>query len=125
MSRRPAVIICWVLICGLVGQAAEVKWTGAGADDYWTTAANWEGGRVPGTSDIVILNPPPQRGPVINTDIHCGEMRGPVWKSNEPQVVDVVGCNVTINGWWRWANGRRGTATININRANLDTAATA
>jgi hypothetical protein len=35
-------------------------------------------------------------------------------------VVDVVGCNVTINGWWRWANGRQGTATINVNRANLD-----
>ena len=120
MSRKAAVIVWLVLVCVPAARAEEVKWTGAGADDYWSTAGNWEGGRVPGTSDIVILNPPPQRGPVINSDIHCGEMRGPVWRSNEPQVVDVVGCNVTINGWWRWANGRRGTATININRANLD-----
>jgi hypothetical protein len=108
------------MICTLAARAAEVKWTGAGGDDFWKTAANWDGGRVPGKSDIIILNPPPERGPVINSDIECGEIRGPVWRSNEPQVADVVGCNVSINGWWRWANGRRGTATININRANLD-----
>ena len=28
-----AVIVCWVLICTLVGRAAEVKWTGGGGDD--------------------------------------------------------------------------------------------
>jgi|GEM_PF-1722702 len=98
----------------------QVKWTSAGADDLWTTAANWDNAKVPGPHDIIILNPPPSRGPVIDTDIQCGEMRGPVWKSDVPQVVDVVGCNVIIEGWWRWANRGRGIATINLKRANLD-----
>ena len=120
MSRRISIITLLVLIAGAVVTAAEVKWTGAGADNSWTTAANWNGGKVPGQYDIVILNSPPQRGPVINSDIGCGEIRGPVWKSSQPQVVDVIGCNVTLNGWWRWANRGRGIATINIERANVD-----
>ncbi len=103
-----------------IGGAAEIEWQGGGSDDFWKTAGNWEGGKVPGTYDVIILNPPPQRGPVIDSDIECGEIRGPVWKSSEPQVVDVIGCNVTINGWWRWANRGRGIATINVNRANLN-----
>jgi hypothetical protein len=57
---------------------------------------------------------------VITSDIECGEIRGPVWNSNDSQVVDVIGCNVRINGWWRWANRKRGLATINIKRANVD-----
>ena len=113
-------VILFIMMPGSLGSAAEVKWTGAGGDDSWHTPGNWEGGKVPGRYDVIVFNPPPQRGPVIKSDIECGEIRGPVWKSSEPQVVDVIGCNVTINGWWRWANRGRGIATINVNRANLD-----
>ncbi|MHC4528374.1 MAG: hypothetical protein ACYTEX_21415 [Planctomycetota bacterium] len=120
MKKRVSVVFCLVLNIVIAASASEVKWTGGGADELWTTGANWEGGTVPGTYDAVVLNPPPQRGPAINSDIECGEMRGPVWKSSYPQVVDVIGCNVTINGWWRWANRGRGLATINIERANVD-----
>ena len=35
-------------------------------------------------------------------------------------VVDMVGCNVVIEGWLRWANRGGGVGTININRANVD-----
>jgi len=121
MTRRISIIILLILTVYSVAIASvEVKWTGKGADDLWTTAGNWDGGKVPGPHDIIILNPPPGRGPVINTDINCGEMRGPVTKSGDDQVVDVVDCNVTIEGWWRWANRGRGQGTININRANVD-----
>ena len=121
MNTRALVIVLAVLIGSTAAQGAqEVKWTGGGADDLWTTPANWAGGKVPGPYDIIVLNPPPKRGPVINSDIRCGEIRGPVWRSSEPQVVDVADCNVTINGWWRWANSKGGVGTINVSRANLD-----
>ncbi len=121
MIRRISIITLLLLTtCTIAPAAQEVKWTGGGGNAFWSNPANWEGGKVPGPHDIIILNPPPGRGPVINTDIQCGEMRGPVWKSNDDQVVDVVGCNVIIEGWWRWANRRSGLATINIKRANVD-----
>jgi len=120
MYRKPMLPLICLLIMAAVLSAAEIEWKGGGADNSWCTAGNWEEGKLPGTSDIIVLNPPPERGPVIDCDVTCGEIRGPVWKSSEPQVVDVVGCNVTINGWWRWANRGRGIATINVNRANLD-----
>ncbi|MHC4214021.1 MAG: fibronectin type III domain-containing protein, partial [Planctomycetota bacterium] len=113
-------IIMLVLLAGSAFAGEQVEWTGKGADDSWATGANWEGGKVPGPHDIIILNPPPGRGPVIDIDIQCGEMRGPVWKSGDDQVVDVVGCNVVIEGWWRWANRGGGVGTINIKRANVD-----
>ncbi len=113
-------IIMLFLIAGSAFGGEQVKWTGEGADDSWMTVKNWEGGKVPGPHDIIILNPPPGRGPVIDVDIQCGEMRGPVWKSGDDMVVDVVGCNVTVEGWWRWANRGGGVGTINITRANVD-----
>jgi len=120
MKLHITTIVCIALIFCITGWAVQAKWIGSGADDFWSTSANWESGKVPGSYDVVVLNPPPARGPVINTDIECGEIRGPVWKSSDPQVVDVIGCNVKINGWWRWANSRSGLATINIHRANVD-----
>ena len=120
MFRRAMPLVICLLTVAAVVSAGEVEWKGGGKDNSWCTADNWEGGKLPGPSDSIILNPPPERGPVIDCDVICGEIRGPVWKSSEPQVVDVIGCNVTINGWWRWANGGRGIGTINVNRANVD-----
>lgn len=78
MKKRVSVVVCLVLIVVIAAGASEVKWTGGGADELWTTGANWDGGTVPGTYDAIVLNPPPQRGPVINSDIECGEMRMPL-----------------------------------------------
>ena len=120
MIRRILTITMLVLVCAAMATAGEqVKWTGNGGDTSWTNPANWQGDKVPGPHDIAILNPPPNRGPVIDVDIQCGEMRGPTWNSSETQVVDVVGCNVVIEGWWRWTDRGRGQGIININRANV------
>ncbi len=119
MSLKSLVAVFAVVIMGSVGFAAEVKWTGAGADDSWFTADNWEGGVVPGPADIVILNPPPGRGPVISGDASCGSIRGPVWKSGEPQVVDIKAGRVRIGGEWRFANRGDGVGTINISGGDV------
>ena len=76
MIRRILTITMLVLMCSALATAAEeVEWTGKGGDTSWTNPANWDGGKVPGPYDIIILNPLPGRGPVINSDIRCGEMR--------------------------------------------------
>jgi len=114
MKRTSYVVICCVLISVTSVAGSQIKWTGAGADDSWCTPENWQNGKVPGSADIVILNPPPKRGPVIDCDVKCGEIRGPIWKSDNNQVVDIKSGNVFISGRWRFANRGKGVATINV-----------
>ncbi|MHC4483004.1 MAG: hypothetical protein ACYSW4_05600, partial [Planctomycetota bacterium] len=119
MYRRMAVIVCWVLICTLVGRAAEVEWTGKGTGDLWSTPGNWEGGKAPVASDVIVLRSPPERGPVIDSDVTCGEIRGPAWRGDR-QTVDVVdGANVKIGGWWRFAERGSCVGTINVLGGNV------
>ena len=43
------------LLCTLVS-FCQKKWTGIGGDGKWSTAANWNGGTIPATTDDVILD---------------------------------------------------------------------
>ncbi|MHC4529804.1 MAG: hypothetical protein ACYS29_18180 [Planctomycetota bacterium] len=66
MNAKVRFIVSVVLACAVIGTAAEVEWTGKGADDLWSTAGNWQGGKTPGASDVIMLRSPPERGPVIS-----------------------------------------------------------
>lgn len=44
-----------LMLCCLI-TSAQRRWTGNGFDGKWNTAANWEGGILPVTSDVVILD---------------------------------------------------------------------
>ncbi|MHC4645867.1 MAG: fibronectin type III domain-containing protein, partial [Planctomycetota bacterium] len=119
MNGKVTFVVSVVLACAVIGTAAEVEWTGKGADDLWSTAGNWEGGKAPGASDVIVLSSPPERGPVIDSDVICGEIRGPAW-SGDRQSVDVVdGANVKIGGWWRFAERGACVGTINILGGNV------
>lgn len=49
---------CCLLVNCLLMQyvIAQLRWDGQGLDQQWTTAANWEGDRVPGSDDDVLLD---------------------------------------------------------------------
>ncbi|MHC4337738.1 MAG: hypothetical protein ACYSTG_07295, partial [Planctomycetota bacterium] len=79
MNGKVTFVVSVVLVCAVIGTAAEVEWTGKGAGDLWSTGGNWEGGKVPGPTDVIVLSSPPERGPVIDSDVTCGEIRGPAW----------------------------------------------
>jgi len=96
------------------GKVCAVTWTGNGNGVSWDDGQNWDGGTVPGPADVAYLNPPPQRGPVIDSSLTVGSIQGPKWSSDSNQVMDVVGGTVVINGDWRFANGGIGVATVNI-----------
>ena len=51
------VALAAVAFSALVLSAKEVLWTGAGLDNKWSTAANWDGGELPGSEDIVVFRP--------------------------------------------------------------------
>jgi len=46
--------------------ATEVVWGGAGADENWTTAANWVGGFVPRTVDVAVFDGTSSKNCTIN-----------------------------------------------------------
>ena len=58
MSKKVAVaIVCLFVICTSVF-AADITWDGGGGagDNNWSTAANWSGDSVPGSSDNVTFD---------------------------------------------------------------------
>jgi hypothetical protein len=65
MCRKLSYLISFVLVLCLVGdaQAVDQNWTGAGGDQFWSTAANWDTGTVPASADRVLVRTLP--GPTI------------------------------------------------------------
>jgi hypothetical protein len=53
MYKKLICLASFVLVLGLVVdvQAAVVNWTGAGADDLWSTPENWSSGALPTAGD--------------------------------------------------------------------------
>ncbi|MCX6808565.1 MAG: hypothetical protein NTW50_02770, partial [Candidatus Berkelbacteria bacterium] len=49
--------------------AGNVIWTGNGTDSLWSNGANWQGGVVPGSSDIAVFNSG-SKSATINSDVN-------------------------------------------------------
>jgi len=106
----------------LLSGAYAGTWKGSESSRSWCALENWDGGVVPTRADLVIINPPSTAGPVIDGDAGCGELQGPVWKSNTDQVMEIRSGRVDIAGQWRFANRGKGVATVNISggTTNID-----
>jgi len=111
------------MVFGLVGNVAVVNadtnWTGAGADDLWSTAANWSDG-VPDETDVVTIASPPEQGPVIDGTVAaiCAAVDGPGHESQGNNLMDITGGNFTIVGDWSIA--KKGSAIVNISGGTID-----
>ncbi len=44
------------LIANQDAYAADICWTGGGADNNWNTGANWQGSSPPGTGDVAVFD---------------------------------------------------------------------
>lgn len=58
MAKLPRLTTCIVAagLPAMASHAANIQWDDGGVDDNWTTAANWAGDVVPGSSDIGLFN---------------------------------------------------------------------
>ena len=63
MRRLLILAVSVLLIAPKIAQACTINWTGQGGDNYWTTAGNWDTGRIPGANDDVCIG----GGFVVNT----------------------------------------------------------
>jgi hypothetical protein len=121
MCRRLILLFCLFALLGLVNDAsAFTRWTGGGDGTSWHDPVNWDPCGVPGASEEVDINFPPYRGPIIDDDVECGRIHGPVYGPNTVQVMDIISDSVKINGEWRFCQGANTVATINISGGNVD-----
>ena len=71
--------------------AADIYWTSTGQyDNLWDSKWNWNPQVVPGPTDTAFINPPPERGPVIDSDVTVGYILGPRFQSDDDQIMDIV-----------------------------------
>ena len=119
MCKRLILLLCFVVGLGLANSALAALWTGNGDGTSWDDASNWDPAAIPGSSEQVDMNTP-ERGPIIDVDVECGVVQGPVWDTNTPMVLDIIEGNVRFNGW-RFAEGGTGIGTVNISGGNVNT----
>ncbi|MHC4645874.1 MAG: LamG domain-containing protein, partial [Planctomycetota bacterium] len=139
MCRKPVFLTLLALILGLTSGSWAATWTGLGDGTSWNDPCNWDTG-VPGSSEDVRMDCPPQQGPIIDGDVDCGQIEGPAWDGNEgclqameilsgtiniggqwrfaedqaDALVNIRGGDITVNGDWRWGDATGGYATVNI-----------
>ena len=119
MCRKLILLTSFVLVVGFVNNAnaADIVWTGNGADNLWSNPANWEGNKVPTAADDVAIEVPgaaAPNGPLIQDgiDAECGVLWNEV--AGEPTMT-MTGGTLTISGWgiW-WGDGPGCNPTFNM-----------
>ncbi|MHC4433846.1 MAG: hypothetical protein ACYTBS_18545, partial [Planctomycetota bacterium] len=106
MCKKLIVLASVALTLGLVNvsDAADILWTGAGADNLWDNGANWEGNKAPGPTDWAHIESPgatAPNGPVIQDGMHI-EIDG---MSNElpgEPTLTITGGTLILTGWGIW-----------------------
>ena len=74
--------------------AADCTWTGGAGDGKWSSAANWEGGVIPGAGDIAWLSG--SNTATINNDVENLSLVG-IWFTNTVPVT-LTGGKITLTG---------------------------
>ena len=122
MCKKLISLASLIMVFGLVGNVtvvnADTNWTGAGADDLWSTAANWDAG-VPDEADVVTIASPPEQGPVIDGTVAaiCAAVDGPGHES-QGNSMNITGGSFAIVGDWSIA--KKGSAIVNISGGTID-----
>ncbi len=106
MCKKLIVLAFVALTVGLVNvsDAADILWTGAGADNLWENGANWEGNKAPGAADWAHVESPgatAPNGPVVQDGMHI-EING---MSNElpgEPTLTITGGTLILTGWGIW-----------------------
>ncbi len=113
MCRRMVCLVVVVSMFGAIGNAADVKWTGGGSDNLWSTPANWSSNRVPGIADEVYVDVPAAKapnGPIIQDGIDAKIVGLLCEAAGEPEIT-MTGGTLEISDyiWWGDGQGSHGT----------------
>ena len=114
MCKKIFYLVSIMLIMNSVGNAADVKWTGAGGDRLWTNPANWEFNKVPTIADNVFLNAPAAKnGPIYQDGMEL-KINGLSTEVAGESTMTMTGGTLEITDyiWWGDDNGSHATFTM-------------
>ena len=114
MYKRLILLSCLVVMLHVSTGAWAATWTGLGGDRDWYNSANWEP-NYPGPTDHVDINDcDAADGPIITTDVTCGEIYGPGYNDQNTctHTMEVTGAILNIGGMWRFANDDDMTSVV-------------
>jgi hypothetical protein len=110
-------MLCLVVVVsmfGAIGNAAEVKWTGGGGNNLWSTPANWSSNRVPTAADEVFIDVPAAKapnGPIIQDGIDAKIFGLLTTVAGEPEM-RMTGGTLEIGDYIWWGDGRDSHGTF-------------
>ncbi|MFI4911514.1 MAG: hypothetical protein ACIAQZ_07590 [Sedimentisphaeraceae bacterium JB056] len=108
-------LLLTILLCVNALFAVDVSWDGGGADNNWSTAANWNNDTVPADGQRVIIDI--ANADVLldaNTTARPTKILGPSSTVGAEMALTVEG-ELINNSYWYVANVAGGNGTININ----------
>ncbi len=109
---------CWVLLGLLLVQvnraAALISWDGGGADDLWSTAANWDTDTVPSGIDAASIDQPANTHCVIQDGIaaECETLR--VGNGGLTTHLDITGGSLVASGAYIGVDSPAGHGILNM-----------
>lgn len=120
-SNLSATVFCLtVLLFAFISQticaaAATRVWDGGGADDNWSTAANWSGDAVPTNADDVVFNQTAVKNAIIDTAFTVGSVS--INGGYTGTVTQGANANLTVSSTFTQAAGafRGGSGTLTVN----------
>ncbi|MBN2312470.1 MAG: hypothetical protein JXM79_00985 [Sedimentisphaerales bacterium] len=107
MSGKVTCLVSLILVICSVGNAARIEWSGAGADNLWSTRNNWSPAKIPTTADEVYIDVPYAKapnGPVIQEGIDAKALGLGCEVRGEPNMV-MTGGTLEITDWVWWGDG--------------------
>jgi glycoprotein endo-alpha-1,2-mannosidase len=98
-----------------------MDWTNGGGDRLWKTAANWNGGVVPGPSDKAAIRNDLILGPIINssTTAEANQVVVGDWNSYI-DTVDITGGSLAVYDWFILAYDVNNHGTLTISGGTVD-----
>ena len=114
MFKRMVCLVVVVSMFGAIANAADIKWTGGGSDNLWSTPANWTSNRVPTAADEVFIDVPAARapnGPIIQDGINAKILGLLCEVAGEPEMT-MTGGTLEISDYIWWGDGQDSHGTF-------------
>jgi hypothetical protein len=119
MCKKIFYLVSIMLIMNSVGNAADVKWTGAGGDRLWTNPANWEFNKVPTVSDNVFLNAPAAKnGPIYQDGMNL-KINGLSTEVAGESTMTMTGGTLEITDYIWWGDDNNSHATFTMSGGTI------
>jgi len=121
MCARHLCLLAVVLGLTSVPAGAAIHWTAGGTDRLWSNPNNWEGKKVPGSTDEVYIDVPAAaapNGPIIQEGI-AAKILGLACEVAGKPTMTMTGGTLEIGDWIWWGDGEGSHGTFEMSGGTI------